>query len=810
MDSFRSDLRYSARELRKRPGFAITAILSLALGIAATSAVFSVIYAVLIDPFPYPGSNRLMEPRLKDKAGNDDFAGFNGPQLEILRQTHSLESATAMDWWNLTTTDGDLPEDVRAQYISPEAPDHWASPALMGRWLIPSDAPFGQEAQPVVVLTYQFWQRYFLGDPGVIGRKLQLVHKPYEIVGVMPPRFRWGNVDIYIPEKVTRDANIHFASSLKLRPGVTVAQANAELQPILERFAKEEPQRYPETFRVNLRSITDIYAKPLGPTLYLLLGAVASLLLIGCANVSILLLARGAERQHELAVRAAVGADRARMIRQLLTESLGIALTGTLLGVLLAWRSLSLIVAWLPENSFPSESVIKMNMPVLLFSVALAILTTVAFGLWPAMQLSRPDIAHLMQSSTRRLAGSAHSRRTHGAMVGAQVALTVLMLAAAATAGKGFLHMVNADLGYDPHNTMSVPIPIHENTHVSWQNRAQYFEQIRARIAAMPEVLSAAISTNATPPDNGWRQQIELFGSAKAEKPEVLLNFIDPEYFRLLHISISQGRVWDETENVRGAMFAVINQTMARQLWPNGDAIGRQFRIPAMKDEPPYSPAAPGADGWLQIIGIVADARDDGLRNPIKPAIYVPFTLKLRMFTQILVRTRVAPMSILRDVRAQLVQIDPDQQVMRTRDLEAWITGLQEYAQQRLVATLFGIFSILALVLAAVGLYSVVSYGVATRTNEFGIRMALGANARHVFRIVLSSTALYVGIGLFAGLILTVVFDKVAAKWVVDSSRDPLILAAVSVLLLASAFAACFLPARRATSIDPMAALRCD
>ncbi|HKT47001.1 MAG TPA: ABC transporter permease [Candidatus Acidoferrales bacterium] len=810
MDSFRSDLRYSARELRKRPGFAITAILSLALGIAATSAVFSVIYAVLIDPFPYPGSNRLMEPRLKDKAGNDDFAGFNGPQLEILRQTHSLESATAMDWWNLTTTDGDLPEDVRAQYISPEAPDHWASPALMGRWLIPSDAPFGQEAQPVVVLTYQFWQRYFLGDPGVIGRKLQLVHKPYEIVGVMPPRFRWGNVDIYIPERVTRDTNIHFASSLKLRPGVTVAQANAELQPILERFAKEEPQRYPETFRVNLRSITDIYAKPLGPTLYLLLGAVASLLLIGCANVSILLLARGAERQHELAVRAAVGADRARMIRQLLTESLGIALTGTLLGVLLAWRSLSLIVAWLPENSFPSESVIKMNMPVLLFSVALAILTTVAFGLWPAMQLSRPDIAHLMQSSTRRLAGSAHSRRTHGAMVGAQVALTVLMLAAAATAGKGFLHMVNADLGYDPHNTMSVPIPIHENTHVSWQNRAQYFEQIRARIAAMPEVLSAAISTNATPPDNGWRQQIELFGSAKAEKPEVLLNFIDPEYFRLLHISISQGHVWDETENVRGAMFAVINQTMARQLWPNGDAIGRQFRIPAMKDEPPYSPAAPGADGWLQIIGIVADARDDGLRNPIKPAIYVPFTLKLRMFTQILVRTRVAPMSILRDVRAQLVQIDPDQQVMRTRDLEAWITGLQEYAQQRLVATLFGIFSILALVLAAVGLYSVVSYGVATRTNEFGIRMALGANARHVFRIVLSSTALYVGIGLFAGLILTVVFDKVAAKWVVDSSRDPLILAAVSVLLLASAFAACFLPARRATSIDPMAALRCD
>jgi predicted permease len=451
-----------------------------------------------------------------------------------------------------------------------------------------------------------------------------------------------------------------------------------------------------------------------------------------------------------------------------------------------------------------------MNIPVLLFSVALAFITTIVFGLWPALQLSRPDIARLMQSSTRRLAGSAHSRRTHGAMVGAQVALTVLMLAAAATAGKGFLRLVNTDLGYDPHRTMSVPIPIHENTHVSWQNRAQYFEQIRLRIAAMPEVLAAGISTNATPPANGWDQQVELFGSANAEKPEIRVNFVGPEYFPVLHIPVSQGRVWDDAENMRGAMLAVVNQTMARQLWPNGNVIGHQLRIPSLQDEPPYSPSAPGADGWLQIIGVAADARDDGLRSPIKPAIFVPYTLKLRMFTQILVRTRVAPMSILRDIRALLVQIDPDQQVMRTRDLEAWITSLDEYAQQRLVATLFGIFSVLALVLATVGLYSVVSYGVATRTNEFGIRMALGAEARHVFRIVLSATAFHVGLGLSAGLVLTVAFDKLATKWVTESSRDPLILAGVSALLLLSAFAACFLPARRATSIDPMAALRCD
>jgi putative ABC transport system permease protein len=361
MDSFLADLRYTFRELRKRPTFALTAILSLAIGIAATSAVFSVVYAVLIDPFPYPGSDRLMEPSMLDSAGKDRYAGLNGPQMQQLRQSKSIESIAGMDQWNLTTTDGDLPEDVRASYLSPDDPNHWGTPALMGRWLIPSDAPYGKDPQPIVVIGYKFWQRYYLGDPGVVGRTLQLVHKPYQIVGVMPPRFKWGNTDIYLPLHVTADPNIYFGASIKLRPGVTVAQANADIQPYLEQFAKEAPARYPEKFRSNLRSIAELYAKPLGPTLYLLLGAVASLLLIGCANVSILLLARGAERQQEFAVRSAVGAERLRIIRQLLTESLTIAFAGAILGVLLAWRSLALIIAWLPENSFPSESVIKMN-----------------------------------------------------------------------------------------------------------------------------------------------------------------------------------------------------------------------------------------------------------------------------------------------------------------------------------------------------------------------------------------------------------------------------------------------------------------
>jgi len=811
MQSLWTDLRFAARELRKRPGFTLTAVVSLALGIGATSAVFSVIYAVLIDPYPYPGADRIVELRLVDKSGSDrHIAGLTGPQAGLLRQAKSIEDVTLMDWWNLTTTDSDLPEDVKANYISPNAPNHWGTRALMGRWLIPSDAPPGESPQPVVVLSYQFWKRYYLGDPNVIGRTMQLVHNPYQIVGVMPPRFRWADVDIYVPLKVTQDPNIQEWPSLKLKPGVSQAHAAAELQPILEEFAKEHPERYPESFKVKLPSILDVYARPLGARLYLLLGAVASLLLIGCANVSILLLARGTERQHELAVRAAIGAGRWRMIRQLLTESLGIATTGAALGVLLAWRGLALMAANLPEHSFPAEAVIKMNVPVLLFSVALAFVTAVVFGLWPALQLSRPEIARLMQSSTRRVSGSVRARRSHGAMVAAQVALTLLMLTAAGAAAKGFLRLLKTDLGYDPQSTMSVPIPIHQNTHVEWKDRGEYFEQIRGRIAAMPQVVAAGISTNATPPSSGWQQPIEILGSTTGEKPEAHVEFVDGGYFGVLHIPLEQGRLWDHAEIMRGALLAVINQTMARQLWPNGDAIGHQIKMAALKDQPPYTRTAAGSDSWMQIIGIVADSRNDGLRHAVKPAVYVPFTVNMWMFTQILVRTRIAPLALLHDVRAQIVQVDPEQQVMQVRDLNAWITSLDEYGQQRLVAMLFGIFSALALALAVVGLYSVVSYGVATRTNEFGVRMALGAKASDVLRLVFSSTAMNVGGGVVAGMLLSVAFDKLATRWVTESSRDPVLLGGVTLLLVVAAGLACFVPARRAARVDPMEALRCE
>ena len=808
MQSLLSDLRYSARELRKRPGFTLTAVLSPALGIGATSAVFSVIYAVLINPYPYTGAERIAEIHLLDKEGNDRVTHYTGPEIDQFRQLKSFESVVAIQGWNLTTTDGDFPEDVRSLSISPESPNHWGVPAMMGRWLIPADAPPGREPQPIAVLSYKFWQRFFMGDPHVIGRTIRLVHKPYRIVGVMPPRFKWGDSDLYRPAKVTQDPNTIFFVSLKLHKGVTVAQANAELQLLVEEMAKVRPAYFPLSFRVNLQRIVDVYAHRLDTTLYVLFGAVASLLLIGCGNVAILLLARGIERQQEFAVRSAIGANRSRLLRQLFTESFVLAAAGSMLGLVIAWRCLALILVFLPQYSFPPESLIRINVPVALFSVGLAFATTVISGLWPALQISRPDLAQLLQNGTRRIVGGTRARRTHSIMVGTQVALTVVMLALASAAGKGFLHLLNVDLGYDPRSCMALGIPVHDNSHVSWRDRAEYFEQLRARIAAMPQVVGASISSNAIPPLNGNDVRVEFLGRAGLGTPEIRMNFIGPEYFSLLRIPLLQGRVWDQTETMRAAAFAVVNQSMARQYWPNGDAIGQQLRTPDLVDQPPYSPSAPGAVGWLQIVGVVADSRNDGMRSPIKPAIYVPYSLHTWMWTQILVRTRVSTLSSLQDMRAQIVKVDPDQQIDDARDIHAYITAEPEYAQQRLVASLFGTFSMLALALAAVGLYSVVSYSVAIRTNEFGIRMALGAQTSDILSIVLSSTGLNVGSGLLAGLLLSVVFGKLATRWVNESPRDPLVLGSVTLLLAAAALVASIVPARRAASTDPLVALR--
>lgn len=806
------DFRYALRQLGKSPSFTLTALLSIALGIGATTAVFSVVYGVLINPYPYRNPERMVHLVLVDKAGHELWPALTGTQIEQLRMTPGLESVIAQNDWSLTTTGDDLPEDVTGVYLTANAFQHFGVPALLGREFGVSDAPAGQNPQSVVVLGYKFWQRHFGGDRNVIGRNLQLVHKTYVVIGVLPPRFTWGGGDggdVYLPLQLTSDTNAAFTCEIRLKPGVSYAAAAAALQPLVVRFANEQPTRFPDHFKVTVQGLNDQFVERLGKTLSLLLGAVALLLLIGCANVSILLLARGTARSHEFAVRAAIGASRTRLVSQLLLESLALSLSGALLGVLLAYRAVAWIGVWLPRGSFPNEAALGLNLPVLFFSIGLAVITSICFGLSPALSLSRPDLAQIIQANTRRAPGAVKGKRINSALVTGQIALTLVLLTTAGAALEGFLRLMKTNLGYDPHNVMSVGIPVHDNTYMTWAQRSIYFEQLRQRISTLPEVISAAISSNATPPNNGWETGFEIMGRPSHEAQELRVNLISTDYFDVLRIHLLQGRLWDRTAAVRGDRVAVINETMAHQYWPMGNALGHQVRVPKMKSDSVYSPAVPDSDSWFQVIGVVADARNDGLRNPIRPAVYFPSSVYMRMYTQILVRTTTPPLQVLRRIRAQVRAVNGDQQVSsNVHDLEQWITTQPEWAQQRLVASLFGGFALLALVLAAVGLYSVVSYTVARRTSEIGIRMSLGARQIDVLKLVFASTAKSVGIGLALGAGFTLLFHRVLQRWVAGNANDPKILSAVVLLLALSAAAASFFPARRASSIDPMIAVR--
>src|SRR5579863_2256076 len=804
------DIRFGFRQLVKMPGFTLTAIVSLALGIGATTAVFSVVYAILMDPYQYKAPDRMIHMRLTMPSGDLNGFGVTGTQWQELRKSPVIEDTFLEDDWSLTVTGADLPEDVQGVYLSSNGFNFLGVPPALGRSLVPSDAIDGQDPQPVVVLGYKFWQRHFNADPSVVGRTIQLMRKNYTVVGVAGARFTWGDGDVYLPLKITGDQVKGFYAGVRLKPGVTHAQANTALEPLIRQFAKETPKHFPQGFRnLHVIGLNEDFIKQLGGTLYLLFGSVALLLLIGCGNVSILLLARATARQHEFAVRSAIGASQSRIVRQLLTESVMLSLTGAGLGLLLAYKTIAVIVANLPEYSFPHEAAIRMNLPVLIFCVAVAVGTGILFGLWPAWQLSRPEVSQVMQANTRKTTGDVKGRRTHAVLIGGQIALTLLMMAGAGAAIEGFMKVARTPLGYDPHNVMSVGIPIHDGTYKTWPERSAYFERIFAKVAEVPGVKMAAISSNATPPSNGFNAHLEIVGKPTNAEQTFRFNMVSKEYFPILGVPLVQGRIWDEAETQRGAGVAVVNQTFAKKYFPAGDAIGHTIKATELKPQPPYFLPSPGAENGLLIVGVVADKLDDGLSKPVLPETFVPYTLAMGMYTQILVRSDVPPLSLLHAVRTAVNSIDPDQQTNNdVRDLEHWIMREPEWARGQLVAWLFGAFAALALALASVGLYSVVAYTAAQRTNEFGIRIALGAGKAHVLGIVFRSTVVSVGAGMLAGVALTLALNKVMAAWATESSRDPLLLLAATFTLSLVATVACMIPAWRAAGIDPMKAIR--
>jgi putative ABC transport system permease protein len=816
LESFLKELGYTLRQLRKTPAFTLTTVMSLALSIGATTAMFSLIYAVLIHPYPYAGADRIVNPRLKDLTPGagphrlmvQDWFSVTGPQLRQLQKANAVEDVVGFTGDDEELTGEELPEDVGVQYVTSNAAHFFGVPPLLGRQIMPFDAPDGRPPQPVAVLTYKFWQRHYNSDPNVIGRKLELSQKPYTIVGVMPPRFTFGARDLFVPLALTNDPQQIFLPYIKLKPGVTYSAANAEFQALLEQFAKETPRHFPKVFRVQVQELIGPVVNFMGRTLAVLFAAVVLLLLLGCANCSILLLARGTARQHELSVRAALGASRARIASQLLIESMLLALAGSAAGIVLAYRLARLPLEWLP-SAFPTESAIEINLPVLLFSIGLALLTGAVFGLFPALRLSRPDLIRPIQSNTRQTGASSKIKRAHQGLIAGQIAITLVLLSAATAATAGFLRLVHADLGFDPHHVLAVGIPLHRNSYVTWQQRSAYFDRLQRNIRSVPGVSAVAVATGGRPPSGGVNVAVEVAGSPMSSDQHALLGVVGDEFFSVLRIPLIGGRIWNAGEQMRGAHVAVVNRAFARRFWPNENPIGKRVRLPQLKPTPPFALANPGTDDWMPVIAVVADIANDGLMTAPKPAIYLPFTSFMPPWTELLVRTQPDPRALLHAVRVAIQNVQADQEISKdSRTLEEWIAEEPEWGREHLVSLLFDGFAIIGLVIAATGLYSVVSYGVSQRTSEFGIRMAVGAQRTDVLRLVFSSTAWTVGAGLLAGMLVSFASQRFIGHCIEGSVGNPLTILLALTVLIATAGVACFVPARRASAVDPILALR--
>jgi predicted permease len=820
-DELATDTRYGLRSLLKGSGYSIVAVLSLALGIGATTAMFSLIYAVLIHPFPYANADRIMNPGIVTIEGPHQqwFATWKS-QFETLGKAKSIESLLGFRNGNAELTGGDLPEDVDVMYLTENADSFLGVPALLGRGIQPSDAKGG--GQQVVVLNYRFWQRHFQGDEAVIGRTLQIDSQNYTIVGVMPRSFAFNNTtgvsDVYLPGSLQHDtANppIHafYVPWIKVKANVSLATADAELDAIVHRFAKENPDHFTKKFRVQLEPIIVPYQQSTGHTLALLLTGVLLLLAVGCANCSILLLARGKARQHELAIRSAIGASRWRLVRQLLVEALVISFSGAVLGLAASYW-LAKLPLQLSPNSFPPESVVRINVPILAFSVGLAFLCGIAFGLLPALRLSRPDLARSMQGRLLRLSPGTGKHRLNLLITG-QIALTFLLLATAGAAIGAFLGLMKLPLGYDPQNVMQAGIMLHWRDARDWQKvqpregRIAYIEQIRQKIAAVPGVTSVAVATESTPPYSGVDFPVEVAAGPSKADQEARVHFVGPEFFATLHMQLLQGRIWTSDENMRGDFVAIVNESFARQYWTHQDPLAQQVRLPALKVPGPVTISSTASDGWRQVLGVIADVRNDGVDKPAVPEVYVPYTTHMYPFAQFEIRTEGEPLAYLHAVRAAVQSVASDQQVSNgVYDLEEALRKDAQWSRQRVFSVLFGFFSTLALLLAAVGLFSVVSYGVAEKTGEFGVRLALGASRSNILWVAASVALRSALMGIAAGLAIDMVIQKLLARWMNHADVSPHSLMLATLLLAACSVVACLLPARRAASIHPVEALR--
>src|SRR6202047_3166297 len=808
MNGVLQDLRYAVRQIRKSPGFAFTSLLSLTLGIGATTAIFSVVYGVLLDPYPYRDPERMVHVEMRDKSERGPLLFVNGSEYQELLRASSIDDVFLMNQRQETLTSRQFPISVRVGPYSSNLFTYMGVPPALGREFTPADAP-GGKASPVAVLSYLFWQQQFGGNRNVVGQTIELDHALYSVIGVAAPRFTWGDSDVYVPGTPTADPHDYWMAFIKLKPGAKHPAAAAELQVLVDRFVKDDPRDFRRDRKVAIVTLNEEVLGRFSGTLVLLFVAVIALLVIGCANVSILLLAKGIARQHELAVRASIGASRGRLIRQLLSEAVLLSLAGAGLGVLAAYRGVSTLSSMLPLYSFPHEAAIRVNGNVLAFTAAVAVITGILFGISPAWQLSHPPISELIQANSTKVTGSARNRNAHRVLIAGQVALTLLLMAGAGAAMKAFLALNHTPLGFEPDRIFGLNIALPKGAYPTWQARLNANEVVRQAVTEVPGVESASVSTTWFPPFGGFSAKIDIRSKPSLTGAEAVLALVSPQEFSTFRIPLLAGRIFNDVEVGRAAHLALVNQAFVKQFLAGADPIGPGVRSSMLKVERPDLLLTQAPDDWLEVIGVVGDARNDGLDHPTKPAVFLPYSFVLPPDESLFVRSAGNPEAAIMSVKQRMRDMHPDMVVGNAHTMVWWL-NTQGWGQGRFIATLFSLFAVLALALAATGLYSVVSFAVTQRTQEVGIRMALGAPRANILRLVISSTAVMLAAGVVIGLGLSVVLSRVVGAWAGGSPRDPVTLLSAAMVLVLVSVVACVAPAWPGASVDPAVELCCE
>ena len=805
LETLIQDLGYAVRMFRRSPSFVFVALLSLTLGIGATSAIFSVVYGVLIAPYPYAKPGEIWAPSVdaRDGRGGRPYALNELPRLAELPPFSDV-MATSMETVLLT---GEFaPESFGGVLLSGNAFNFLGVPPVVGRTLQPTDIRPDGQAEPVVVLSHRLWLRLFDGSPAAIGRTLRLNGRPHTIVGVMPPRFGWyGSQGFWLPLSPTRTDLQFIAPIVRLKPGVSKAVAEAQLSTLNQALAVEKPATFPpKGFTTNLRNYLDVTVASgdMRNSLRLLLGAVGFLLLIACANVANLQLARGTAGAREMAVRMSIGAGRRRLLRQLLTESVLLSLAGGALGVLFAFGAIQAIVALMPEFYVPNESRVTLNAPVLLFSVVVSLLTGIVFGLVPALQTSRPDMTDALKASRSTGAGT-HGSRTRNMLVVVEVALSVVLLVSAALTVRTFLVLQNVDAGIDGDRVLLVGVPLPPEKYTTLEQRNRFAGDLLERVGRLPGVEAATLGL----PFGGPQSTFTIVGQVADESRRITVNTVGADHLRTFGIALRGGRMFDAADVRRGDRVAVINEA-ALTLWPAGEnPIGSRLRLGVLERPPARTLADAGRPAEVTIIGVIANTRNAGFRSEPLPVVAMPYSVIAPLQRTLAVRSAGDPNLLLNPVRAEVRAMDAEQPLGRPITL-AEVLG-QEVIQPRFTMALFSAFAALGLALAAAGIYSVLSFHVTRRTHELGVRMALGAPRRHVLALMLLMGGRLVLIGLAIGVGASLAATRLLRSQLFGvQPADPLAYAAVTMLLALVALAACYIPARRAADVDPIVALR--